>query len=178
VKTTPKNHAMWWRVLYLIAFLGVNVLWFQSVDDDAYAKAPLLSFGRHGIIIADSALIFRCWSDWTPVSAIPAAEFDPSMSETRLHGSSGPSTDHFGGVLSTWKGWDSDGAQVLRYRDLRLTWFPLWLVTLPSIFVFIRWFARWHRARKLLSVGRCPACGYDLRATPVRCPECGQLVAR
>jgi hypothetical protein len=31
---------------------------------------------------------------------------------------------------------------------------------------------RWRRRRR---PGRCPACGYDLRATPDRCPECGTV---
>jgi hypothetical protein len=33
------------------------------------------------------------------------------------------------------------------------------------------------RARRRIKSGRCPACGYDLRATPGRCPECGTVAA-
>jgi cyanate permease len=45
--------------------------------------------------------------------------------------------------------------------------------------VFV-WLAVWvvrkaRRQAERLSSGLCPSCGYDLRATPNRCPECGAV---
>ena len=52
----------------------------------------------------------------------------------------------------------------------------LWqLALLTTVVPGWRMFA-WARRRRRAAGGRCPACGYDLRATPGRCPECGAIV--
>jgi hypothetical protein len=48
---------------------------------------------------------------------------------------------------------------------------PHWLACLATAVLPALWVVR--RARRTAPVGHCARCGYDLRATPERCPECG-----
>ena len=50
---------------------------------------------------------------------------------------------------------------------------PLLLFSALPAVVYTRRFYRWYRARDLIAQGRCVQCGYDLRASKDRCPECG-----
>jgi hypothetical protein len=70
----------------------------------------------------------------------------------------------------------------MSYRDGTPAWawgwvvaIPYWLVVLPTtVLPAVRVRAAVVRARRR-GRGFCPACGYDLRATPDRCPECGEV---
>lgn len=60
-------------------------------------------------------------------------------------------------------------ANVSEYRlVLRLWYVALLLAALPAWRVYDT-----LRRRRLADAGRCRRCGYDLRATPQKCPECG-----
>lgn len=50
----------------------------------------------------------------------------------------------------------------------------LLLPTLRAATAVARW-GRAARAARRRTAGRCPSCGYNLRATPDRCPECGAV---
>jgi hypothetical protein len=58
-------------------------------------------------------------------------------------------------------------------RGTCVVFVPIWLAML---LVGAVPFAR--RLRRRRAVGVCSRCGYDLRATPGRCPECGEAAPR
>ena len=84
-------------------------------------------------------------------------------------------------LKTIWQGW------VIRYADGRYTamvWgtadvftqriaFPHWLLmAVLSVPFLLSFRGPWRRCRRR-KLGLCLACGYDLRASPDRCPECG-----
>jgi hypothetical protein len=50
-----------------------------------------------------------------------------------------------------------------------------WLLALLSLVLPIVWLNRFRKARRARTLGLCPTCANDLRATPQRCPECGAV---
>ena len=55
-------------------------------------------------------------------------------------------------------------------------WLPHWLPLLLLSAAPLRWWMVKRTEKRRSRSGLCVQCGYDLRATPDRCPECGMVV--
>lgn len=62
-----------------------------------------------------------------------------------------------------------------RYRGVSV---PLWWVTILTALLPALYIMRFALRRRRLAGGSCLKCGYDLRATPDRCPECGTVLEK
>ena len=64
------------------------------------------------------------------------------------------------------------------YWGFVLVGVPCWAVVVSTGVLPALWVRQWTRGRRRrwrTARGLCPGCGYDLRATPGKCPECGHV---
>ena len=149
--------------LSLLLFVAVVVLWVRShwtldyfSQSDGRTLRAFVSerggFGYNELTVPQGTWEWRYGRAAAQTDRVP---------ETRLQRWLGvgwqddPVT--FRGAIYRDRGW------WVAYRTLATL-----LAVLPTI-----WLVRWGRGRRRRSGMECAHCGYDLRATPGRCPECG-----
>jgi hypothetical protein len=75
--------------------------------------------------------------------------------------------------------WPAHRTDMNRWKQRQaIAWFPLWVPMVAlGLWPLAEAFRR-QRSRKRRSLGHCSHCGYDLRASRKRCPECGTVIAK
>ena len=69
--------------------------------------------------------------------------------------------------------WEIPGVVSSRY----VVYVPHWFVVLGLLILPVVATTQRLRRQRRVDAGHCTTCGYDLRATPKRCPECGTVAA-
>ena len=100
----------------------------------------------------------------------------PIFAHSRYSAASDPPTNRLPASLVNL-GFAAEHRVVAHNYESHLLLVPMWLPLLLSAGLAL---ALRRSARRVLRsqrqvAGLCPACGYDLRATPGRCPECGKI---
>ena len=75
-------------------------------------------------------------------------------------------------LLRTWRPYWRSGT-FTSGKNFTAAVMPLWNLTLFFLLLFGASYLPFHRRRKRKKLGLCLTCGYDLRGSMDRCPECG-----
>jgi hypothetical protein len=112
---------------------------------------------------------------WEGGSRPLATEFWPgSTFATRAH-------ELFGDVINPsrqgqgreWLGFGYAEGRTPSIPTVRIVAIPLWFIVAVTGAVPVAWLIGGARRRRRVRENRCLNCGYDLRASAGRCPECG-----
>jgi hypothetical protein len=162
-------------VASLLLFVAVCALWARSYRvNDAWNRESM--YGPAVYSNRGSVVYVRRWE--TP----PATPSEASQVRTSRDVRRPERQDRHAlpGLVWTerWLAPDSARPSDFSFRYLRTVVVSYRLLAGVAALVPVAWavlaLRRWrrHRWRRL---GLCAACGYDLRATPDRCPECGRV---
>jgi len=162
----------------LVLAVATAVLWIRCDGNDPSAvdQIYLVRDQTYGVYSLGGMMIFASY--WIPTWASDHLEFHAVRDDGFL------TKGYFGLAVMAEKGHivgpfgaaylndtNADGVSEGAAEIIVPDWFLLSFFLLPPLYLAGRIILR----RKTRQKGLCAACGYDLRATPDRCPECGAV---
>jgi hypothetical protein len=134
---------------------------YQSLDVDFFRqRTPLVSYSPRNVW-RGGPLIGATGRAWVQLTATGAVDWGTQLSLEAFKARAAAPPD------ITW----------VPFSSVRISyWAVILLLLLPVIGRFVRWMSVRIARRSRRSRGLCVDCGYDLRASPARCPECGASV--
>ena len=155
----------------LVAALFVRSYWYADEvafgSSDDVLRTIMSSRGRVMLLYRESTLFGSLpWPAHRSL-ALPDAEFDQGWNWM-----AGPASSSVLGFARI----NIDG--VPGYRGWRGCAMPDWFGMLMTFIIPARWLYPMYRQRSRAHDNLCTQCGYDLRASPYCCPECGLMQQR
>lgn len=117
-------------------------------------------------------------AEWEKVIGKPGWDFGSSTEFHQPIISEDLPPNHYGG-LTDWRIWGYGvyNDQLMFNPPMKVAIIPYWLPVTAFLILPVRKLLLLNRSRRRRRAGLCVACGYDLRATSDRCPECGLPLA-
>jgi hypothetical protein len=170
--------------LSAVLFVAVCVLWARSemVRDYAWVFLPWPADatvgGRRLKVDFDSGAgqVSVAWKVWPVAERERMRQFNPLAGEDVYHETFKDLPKHYA-RLDAPTMWNRIGFMWFSGSTHSSIHAPYWALALFTAGLPGFWMATRRRRRLRKMAGRCMACGYDLRATPERCPECGAVPA-
>jgi hypothetical protein len=165
-------------LLLCVATVALWVRSFFAADNVAHFSPRGSRFNRHYLQSNRGKVVLHRYTLETPGRPIPIS----NRSDRWIFGSNAPSnaSDSFeGGFYFLGLGYRHDSiadAKPLTKATRLLLSIPYFVLALVFAAPPLAWGFR-HRRSRGRALLTCPTCGYDLRATPDRCPECGAVPA-
>lgn len=170
--------ALWVRSHWVTDYLV-----FDGTHTDGHWTAAwsyALASSRGGIAFRGDSSAYTSVDPVAPqiysASSVPLHWMHTSPGEAALDGGIPSSAWRFAGIVFHYSG-NRAGPSATFTSSYLGQWYaqcPYWaLFTFTTLLPLVRTW-RWLRRRRR-GPGICPKCGYDLRASPDRCPECGRV---
>jgi hypothetical protein len=152
-----------------VLFASVCVLWVRSYS---HQDGLAVRVGGHCVVGAESdegGLQFFSITNLPEYPGVTGWQWwDQAARGIRIqsgaHGGFGAAS-----VTQPWDEWDTPETREVHFRAVIVPPYAFLLATA----ILPMWWSLARRRRK--NPGTCSHCGYDLRATPERCPECGAV---